>query len=183
MPRRTLLIFLFTAVLAGAGCNKHYVQAAPPSVSSPPPEPAPPVATPLPLPTAEVEPLPPEESPAAEPEPGPAARPSVARSRPAPPEAAAPAPARPAAPQISPQLSPSVLAAAQSRTNSDIEFSEQTLQAWSARALNAAQKDLAEKIRSFLAQAREAIGADDWIRAQNLAQKARVLSDELLKSR
>jgi len=181
MPRKALLILVFIATLAGAGCNKHLVRAAPPSVSSPPPEPVPSVTAPLPLPTAEVEPLPPEVSPTAEPEP--VAPPSVARSRPAPPEAAAPAPARPAAPQISPQLSPSVLAAAQSRTRTDIEFSEQTLQAWSARALNAAQKDLAEKIRSFLAQAQEAIGANDWIRAQNLAQKARVLSDELLKSR
>jgi hypothetical protein len=50
------------------------------------------------------------------------------------------------------------------------------------KRLSAAQKDLTEKIRGFLAQAHDAIRAGDWVRALNLAEKARVLSDELVKS-
>jgi hypothetical protein len=52
----------------------------------------------------------------------------------------------------------------------------------SGKQLNAAQKDLADKISGFLAEAHGAILADDWVRAQNLAEKARVLSAELVKS-
>ena len=50
------------------------------------------------------------------------------------------------------------------------------------RRLNAVQDDLAEKVRGFLSQAHEAIRANDWVRAQNLAEKAQVLSAELVKS-
>ena len=45
-----------------------------------------------------------------------------------------------------------------------------------------AQKELVGKISGFLGQAHEAILTDDWVRAQNLAEKARVLSVELTKS-
>jgi hypothetical protein len=44
------------------------------------------------------------------------------------------------------------------------------------------QQDMTDKIRSFLAQARDAIGVADWLRAKNLAQKAHVLSTELIRS-
>lgn len=56
------------------------------------------------------------------------------------------------------------------------------MQLANGRQLNAAQKDLIEKINGFLAQAHEAIVSDDWVRAQNLADKAQVLSSELVKS-
>ncbi len=59
---------------------------------------------------------------------------------------------------------------------------EKNLQAAAGKQLNAAQKDLVEKINGFLGQAHEAIVAGDWVRAKNLAEKARVLSDELVKS-
>lgn len=59
---------------------------------------------------------------------------------------------------------------------------EKNLQAANGKSLNAAQKDLVEKIRGFLEQSHEAIVADDWVRAENLAEKARVLSLELAKS-
>ena len=67
-------------------------------------------------------------------------------------------------------------------TTSNITAAEKNMKFSSGRSLNAAQTDLAEKIRGFLAQSHEAIAADDWVRAQNLAEKARVLSDELVKS-
>lgn len=59
---------------------------------------------------------------------------------------------------------------------------ERNLQSASGKQLSAAQKDLVEKIRGFLNQSHEAIKSDDWVRAQSLAEKARVLSAELVKS-
>jgi hypothetical protein len=52
----------------------------------------------------------------------------------------------------------------------------------SGKSLNAAQKDLESKARSFMDTAREAIRNGDWPRAQNLAKKADVLSRELAAS-
>jgi hypothetical protein len=48
--------------------------------------------------------------------------------------------------------------------------------------LNAAQTDLASKVRSFISEARAAAGVSNWIRARDLAKKAQVLSEELAKS-
>ena len=59
---------------------------------------------------------------------------------------------------------------------------EQNLELANGRQLSEAQKDLAEKIRGFINQSHEAIRSDDWVRAQNLAEKARVLSTDLVKS-
>ncbi|HXX18615.1 MAG TPA: hypothetical protein VEJ46_04375 [Candidatus Acidoferrum sp.] len=89
---------------------------------------------------------------------------------------------RPPAPQISPQLSPGDQAAYERRTNDDISAAEGNLQQTQGKQLNAAQTDLAAKIRSFLSQSRDASKDGDWARAQNLAQKARLLSVELINS-
>jgi len=45
--------------------------------------------------------------------------------------------------------------------------------------LNAAQQDLASKVRSFMAEARGAAQIGDWTRARAAAKKAEVLSQEL----
>jgi len=50
------------------------------------------------------------------------------------------------------------------------------------KALNAAQQDLASKVRSFMAEAKEAARTGDWIRARNAAKKAEVISQELAGS-
>ena len=71
---------------------------------------------------------------------------------------------------------------AKNNTTANITTAEKNLHQADGKRLNAAQKDLTEKISSFLSQAHEAIVADDWVRALNLAEKARVLSAELLKS-
>jgi hypothetical protein len=92
------------------------------------------------------------------------------------------APSHPPVPQISPQLSPSDQAAYERKTGEDISVAESNLHQTEGRQLNAAQTDLTEKIRSFLAQSRDAGKDGDWGRAQNLAQKARVLSVELINS-
>jgi len=91
-------------------------------------------------------------------------------------------PAHPPAPQISPQLSPGDQASYARKTGDDIAVAERNLGQASGKQLSAAQQDLVGKIRSFLAQSQEASKGGDWARAQNLAQKARVLSIELLNS-
>jgi outer membrane biosynthesis protein TonB len=181
--RKIQLLALLCAVSAAmAGCaNKHIVRAAPPSVSAPPPDdtsPMPLPETPPPVTTTE-EPAPEVPSPAPPPVPG--KRPAAPR-RPAPAETADPTPAKPAPPQISPQLSARDLEATKKSTTANITTAEHNLQLANGRQLSAAQKDLTEKIKGFLSQSHEAIMADDWVRAQNLAEKARVLSAELVKS-
>lgn len=104
------------------------------------------------------------------------------RKPPEPVTEAATAPARPPAPQISPQLSPGDQASYERRTAEDVSVAEKNLQSAQGKQLNAAQQDLVDKIRSFLAQSRDASKGGDWARAQNLAQKARLLSVELVNS-
>ncbi len=182
MRKTELLALLCTIALGAAGCaGRHIVRAAPPSVSTPPPEETQPMPQPTAPPPTEVEATPPPESIPPAPPLVPVQRPAPARPRPAPSETADQTP-KPAPPQISPQLSARALETARNTTTSNISVAERNLQLASGRRLNAAQKDLTEKISGFLAQAHEAIGADDWVRAQNLAEKARVLSDELVKS-
>ena len=83
---------------------------------------------------------------------------------------------------MTPRLPPKEQAEAERNTLADIDTAEKNLNRVGNRPMNAAQKDMMEKIRGFLAQAREAISAIDWVRARNLAQKARLLSVELVKS-
>jgi len=180
----TLLVLAFAALtLCAAGCQRNIVRASPPSVSSPPPAASTPAqAPPSPPQTTNAPPA----TPAPEPPATPAPQPAPARTRPA-----APAPtepekpaetSRPAAPEISPELTPEAKAAAEQHTYADIQHAEQNLQKAEGKQLDSAQHDLVEKVRDFLSQAHDAIHADDWIRAGNLAEKARILSDELAKS-
>jgi hypothetical protein len=114
----------------------------------------------------------------------PATTPAAPR-RPAPeqtPADADTAPSHPPAPQIAPQLSPGDEAAYQRKTGEDISVAESNLQQTDGKQLNATQLDLTGKIRSFLSQSRDASKSGDWARAQNLAQKARLLSVELINS-
>lgn len=91
-------------------------------------------------------------------------------------------PARPEAPQISPQLSPADQAQLEKETNQLIADSEQNLQRTNGRDLNASQKDMVDKINGWLDQSRDAVRTSDWARAKNLAQKAYLLSLELVKT-
>ena len=114
----------------------------------------------------------------------PMVKPTQPRPRP-PAEAEAPKPKaepEPEPPQIAPQLSARQLADAQRRTSTDIVAAEKNLQLANGKQLNATQTDLADKVRGFLGQAHDAIRASDWVRAQNLAHKAQILSGELAKS-
>jgi hypothetical protein len=91
-------------------------------------------------------------------------------------------PHAPEAPMIAPQLSPEQTAAAQQQTSSSVSVAEKNIAASQGHSLNAMQSDLASKVRSFLAEAREAAQVGDWTRASNAAKKAEVLSQELAGS-
>jgi hypothetical protein len=86
------------------------------------------------------------------------------------------------APMISPQLTPQESAAAQQETNQSLAIAEKNLASARGKKLNAAQADLASKIRGFLKDAREAAQTGDWSHARSLSKKAQVLSEELASS-
>jgi|SRR5215469_894317 len=89
---------------------------------------------------------------------------------------------KPEAPTIAAQLPKEELAAAQQETSQSLEIAEKNLASTRNKQLNAAQSDLASKIKGFLKDAREAMKTGDWGRARNLAKKAQVLSEELVRS-
>jgi hypothetical protein len=181
--------------LACASCTRKTVQAAPPVAAAPEPvtadaerpmnvapdtnaTPPPEGVAPPPTIPANTTNLPPVSVPRSKPAPAP--RKPVAD--PPPQEPAADQPTHPPAPQISPELSPSDLEAYKRKTNDDLTVADQNLHQADGKQLSAAQKDLMEKITSFMEQSRDAIKSNDWTRAQIQAQKARLLSLELLNS-
>lgn len=195
MPKRPIdsriaAILLTCAISFGAsGCNDKKVHAAAPVAAAPTP-----ASTERPMtvapdtdasPPAEVVAAPPALQVPATPPPSTVTvtppKP-VAPRRPAEASTEAEQPAHPPAPQISPQLSATDQATYQRKTGEDTAVAEKNLQQTSGKQLNAAQQDLVGKIRSFLSQSRDASRDGDWSRAQNLAQKARLLSDELIGS-
>ena len=89
---------------------------------------------------------------------------------------------KPEAPTIAAQLSKEEFAAAQQETTQSLDIAEKNLASTRNKRLNAAQNDLVSKIKGFLKDAREAAQAGDWARARNLAKKAQVLSEELVRS-
>ena len=89
---------------------------------------------------------------------------------------------KPEVPQIAPQLTPAEANAAKQQTTQSVSVAEHNLGSAEGKSLNAAQQDLASKVRSFLAEAREAAQRGDWTRARNAAKKAEVLSQELANS-
>ena len=80
------------------------------------------------------------------------------------------------------RMSPAEEAELKRQTQSAVAEAEANLRRASGRYLNEAQRDLVEKIQSFLAQSREAGEIPDWSRARILAEKARLLSTELVNS-
>ena len=98
------------------------------------------------------------------------------------PTPAVPAEEKPEAPTIALQMTQQESAAAQQETNESLHIAEKNLAATQGKRLNASQSDLVSKIKGFLKDAREAVQAGDWARARNLAKKAQVLSEELVRS-
>lgn len=91
-------------------------------------------------------------------------------------------PEKPGVPTIAPQLTAQESAAAQQEAIQSLDIAERNLAAAQGKRLNPAQTDLVSKIKGFLKDAREAAQTGDWERARNLAKKAQVLSEELVRS-
>jgi hypothetical protein len=67
------------------------------------------------------------------------------------------------------------------KTDDLLAGTESNLQRISGRRLNATQQDTVKQIHQYMDQARKAIGEGDLDRGRNLAFKAHLLSDDLLK--
>lgn len=181
MPGRQFATCLLLGLLvfSVSGCRKRQVHAAPmpaPSATRPAPDAMPPPEIPA---QPSTEPAPDLVVPPALPAPRPPRR---LQTQPAPepePEAIEP---KPVPPRIAPRLTPAEEDTYKERTWQAILTTEKNLQNVGGRTLNVAQQDIEGKVRGFLAQAREAIGVGDWVRALNLAEKALVLSRELANS-
>ncbi len=104
-----------------------------------------------------------------------------ARPKVAPPVPAQPAVQKPNEPMIVPELSAGELEAAKADAQASLQVAERNLEATKGKALNAAQADLASKVRGFMEAAREAMKESDWERAKTMAKKAEVLSGELAR--
>ncbi len=181
LRRNITIVLLGLLVVSVTGCRKKRVQAAP--------MPAPAEARPAPeaMPPPEVEGNPTKGSP---PELlVPPARPVPRRPRRTsqpPPQVPEPVPEvvepKPAPPRMAPRLTPAEEDTYKEKTWQAISATEVNLQNVGGRRLSVALQDIEGKVRGFLAQAREAIGVGDWVRALNLAEKALVLSRELANS-
>jgi hypothetical protein len=192
--RLAVLLACGLALLGAAGCNEKKVHAAAP-VSAPPQPTIAEVERPMNV-APDTSALPPGDQPATPPPVSTgsttAASPPVVtlpKPKPAPPkpstgqsttETANEESSRPLPPQITPELSASDQEILKRRTDDDANVAQQNLHQTDGKQLSAAQKDLVEKISSFLAESRDAGKSGDWARAQNLAQKARSLSAELV---
>jgi hypothetical protein len=86
------------------------------------------------------------------------------------------------APAMAPQLTPDESAAAQQQTDQSLRAAEANLGRFRGRALTPAQSEMAGKTRDFIRQSHQAASEKDWIRARNLAEKAQLLSEELLRA-
>jgi len=186
-----LAILTVSAALGCSGCPHNKVQADAPVKFAPQPEAERPMNV---APDTDALPPQPADAPAPDIPMDESAPPLIAVAKPkmppAPPKPSAGQPssepaeaaAHPPAPQISPSLSPAVQQNYERQTNDDLSVAERNLQQAMRRQLNARQQDMLENVRSFLEQSRDASKGGDWVRAQNLAQKARVLSVELVNS-
>jgi hypothetical protein len=175
---RLVLVVACWLTVGLAGCPREKVHAKLPKII--PPVPA--VVEP-PIPPYILGEEPADTTLAMIPESLPAPPPGHSHSAPPRKPAADPSPAaHPAVPVISPQIPAGEQAAYERRIKENIDTAERNLQQAKSHSLNSSQQDMAEKIKYFVEQAHDAMLASDWTRAQNLAQKAQVLSAELVNS-
>ena len=72
-------------------------------------------------------------------------------------------------------------AAQQRSTDQLTAATNENLKKLAGRQLTASQQDMENQINQFMDQAKKAVAAGDLERGHNLALKARLLSDELVK--
>ncbi len=142
-----------------------------PQPEAPPPEPAPPAVTPAPKP--KTKPRHTAKKPAPVPE-----KPAEAEDKP---KAVVPeGGTQPATPQLSPTMPGDQGIRQKQNTTQLLEGTDYNLKNIS-RALSADEQGMVQHIRSYMQQARDAMKDGDNERAYNLALKAHLLCDELIK--
>ncbi len=181
---RTLAAAMILALFAPA-CHRAKSQLPPPP-SSPwviplqqpakNPEEARPVPPEIPPQTLDIQP-PPLEPLQVPPPPHRRPRPSAPAAETPP----APAPQPPPLPQLEQILTQQQQKAYNEEIDRNIARARQTLVALAGHRLNEEQRTYLERIRAFLAQAEEA-RKSDLFRARNLAERASLLADDLLRS-
>jgi hypothetical protein len=66
--------------------------------------------------------------------------------------------------------------------NEKIQKAEQTVQQVDRNRMVKEQQEMYATIQSFIANAREAASARDFLKANNLAEKAQILAEDLLRN-
>ncbi|MCC7174549.1 MAG: hypothetical protein IT159_05075 [Bryobacterales bacterium] len=154
-------------------------QAAPAKPAPPPPLERPPVIAPAEpvagqIPAPEAQPLPPPPAPPKKKAPSAGAQvPAVSAEPPVPPPAAP-------TPQLRPILSAGQKQELERLFNERLKRTQGLLASIGSRQLSAEQNDVVQQIRTFLKQAEESREAD-LLRANNLAERAEVLAQDLAK--
>lgn len=200
-PRHSVLLLVLVLIFV-SGCKKKQkapkAATQPPAIATPAPQepaaqkPVPAIEVPLPEKPAETEAT---KSPATKPKPKPAARkpaPKPVEPKPAenttiakaaPPRIVvqpgnAPADTTPAT--VVPELSHTEEAHRRLTTDQLMQSTETNLKSL-RRVLNEQERAMLQQIQLFMTQSREASQTQDLVRAHNLALKAHLLSDELVR--
>jgi hypothetical protein len=206
MPlRRWTAVLAMSGLMVLAGCKKKPKTVPPPQAQAPtittpaqtqpaPEQPAPTPATPEPTTNQPAAATPPTNTTAAKPphRPRPTRKPAEKETTPVPEKDTAPAPksntqiakatppAAPPAPVITPSLPPDQVLHTRGTTDQLLQSTEQNL-ASIKRQLSADERDMVQQARVYITQSRSATQDGDAPRAYNLAMKAHLLSDELIK--
>ena len=85
-------------------------------------------------------------------------------------------------PGLSPQLGRAEEERQRQEANGKIQKAEQTVQQVDQSKLAKDQQETYATIRSFIGNAKEALSVQDFLRASNLAEKAQLLADDLLRT-
>ncbi|MGA1998997.1 MAG: hypothetical protein ABSG52_03305 [Terriglobales bacterium] len=199
IARATVAGILLASMLALGGCKKKKAavpppQAQAPAITQPEPEAQPPVPAASEPNRPQPEATQPEIAPAATaPAPKPKTKPRHAAKKTVPPppveKPAEKQPSKtvvteggtqPATPQLSASMPHDRAIHQKLNTNQLLEATDYNLKSI-ARALNADEQAMLQHIRSYMQQSRDAAKDGDTERAYNLALKAHLLSDELIK--
>lgn len=199
IARATAVGVVLVSVLALGGCKKKKPPVPPPeaqapTITQPQSAPQPEVQPPAPVVSEPNRPQPQEVPPEiAAPQPPPPSKPQrkphTAKKPAAPPEKSPEQPSRtvvneggsrPAAPQLSASIPRATANNQKSDTAQLLEATDYNLKSIT-RMLTADEKAMVEHIRSYMQQSRNATKEGDTERAYNLALKAHLLSDELVK--
>lgn len=166
------LILLAISLLIFSGCARFVA-----IFRSPEPARAPAPAEPAPAPTPAEKPTSPASPPAKKEAPTPPAKAPPAKAVPLPPTEEPPAPG----PRLEQQATPEEERSLTATIISEIRRAEARLRRINVNALTLEANDIYETVSSFLQGARSALNLKEYQRALNLAKKARILAEDLVK--